>query len=452
MPESCQSDQISAALAKVRAPLFLARRSDSGGTLRLVLHTAESRSAKALGRQARAALKSDGVDCSLKVLVHRPNKLTRFRSLEGLMKRLHGGAIVYDPTQFVGRSEAIVELGAALRRALPGKITGLFVEAERRTLYVIVNRDSFAKDVEALSIERGKTTSIVAETFVRWQAANNSRLALATRIGFEPPAGAKLISVDTLTVRSVVRTLLRRGITRNAIKVGAASLFGLGALVPAFAGGPAVSEPNFSAIMAGKLFNSTHFGGESSPWGGVGIKGAVPLGEHFGAQGDAALGTNGYYGVGGHLFWRDPSYGLLGAFASYEKNSNSDMSRIGGEAEMYMNQFTVRGALAGQGGTKSGLFGKLDLVFYATPEFSVTGGIVTDPGATYGHVGFEWQPATAALSGMSIFADGQFGQANRTEFMAGLKFHFGGAGRTLIDRDRRDDPEFSLFHLALGYQ
>ena len=155
--------------------------------------------------------------------------------------------------------------------------------------------------------------------------------------------------------------------------------------------------------------------------------------------------------MGGHLFWRDPSYGLVGAFASYEKNSSSDMTRIGGEAEMYMNQFTVRGALAEQGGTKSGVFGKLDLVFYATPEFSVTGGIVTDPGATYGHVGFEWQSAMTGLSGMSIFADGQFGQANRTQFMAGLKFHFGGAGRSLIDRDRRDDPEFSLFHLPLGY-
>ena len=176
MTRTSESERISAALAKVRAPLFLARRSDAGGTPRLVLHTAESRSARALGRQARAALKSGGVGCVLKVRVHRPNKLTRFRSLEGLMKRLHGGAIVYDPTQFVGRSEAIVELGAALRRALPGKITGLFVEAERRTLYVIVNRDSFAKDADALSVERGETTNIVAETFMRWRAAHELAL------------------------------------------------------------------------------------------------------------------------------------------------------------------------------------------------------------------------------------------------------------------------------------
>ena len=259
MPKASQSDQISAALAKIRAPLFLARWSDLGGTPHLVLHTAESRSANALGRQAGAVLKSAGIDCALKVVVHRPNKLTRFRSLEGLMKRLHGGAIVYDPTQFVGRSEAIVKLGVALRRALPEKIVGLFIEAERRTLYVLVDRDSYAKDGDGLAVERGNTTSTVAETFVRWQAANNSRFELATRIGFEPPAGTKLISVDTLTVRRVVRTLLRRGITRNAIKVGAASLFGLGALVPAFAGGPAVSEPNFSAIMAGKLFEFDPF-------------------------------------------------------------------------------------------------------------------------------------------------------------------------------------------------
>ena len=132
MPKASQSDQISTALAKIRAPLFLARWSDLGGSPCLVLHTAESRSAKALRRQAGAVLKSAGIDCALKVVVHRPNKLTRFRSLEGLMKRLHGGAIVYDPTQFVGRSEAIVKLGVALRRALPEKIAGLFIEAERR--------------------------------------------------------------------------------------------------------------------------------------------------------------------------------------------------------------------------------------------------------------------------------------------------------------------------------
>ena len=439
------------ALAKVKAPLFLARHSGAVGEQTITLHTADSRSAKALSRQAAVALKFEGIDTLCTVVVHRPSKLTRFRSLEVLTKRLGNGTIVYDPTHFVSRSEALVALGNDLRKALPNRISSLFFEAQRRTLYVIVNRESYASEAVAQTAERVETLRVVTETFGKWQAEKGSGFELTTRIGFDPPAGGKLISVDSLTVRSTLRGLFARGLNRTAIKVSAASLLGLTAAIPAVAQEPAVSAPNVSAIFAGKLFDQTDFG-QPSPWGAVGLKGAVPIASAFGLQGDVAVGSFGYYGLGGHLFWRDPAEGLIGAFASYERNNNSDMTRVGAEGEWYANRTTTfRGTIGEQSGTvPNGLFGKLDVVFYATPNFSLTGGVITDPGATYGHAGFEWQPAMTGLAGMSIFADGQFGQANRAQITAGLTFHFGGASKTLIDRDRRDDPFFSLLNLPLA--
>ena len=79
------------------------------------------------------------------------------------------------------------------------------------------------------------------------------------------------------------------------------------------AGGlPAVSAPN------GKL---SAFGGSQD--GGIyGVTGSytVPLGFPYGLQVDGMVGSGkgaAFYGVGGHLFWRDPAKGLLGLYGSY---------------------------------------------------------------------------------------------------------------------------------------
>jgi hypothetical protein len=441
------------ALAHIKVPLFLARRSEVKGRPLVTLHTTDRKTSRALARQADAALRAEGIDAATKVVVHRAAKLTRFRSLEALTGGLGNGDIVFDPTRFIARSESIVSLGKTLRRTLPRPVTGIFVEASRRALFVIVDRDAYAPEASVQTAEQAETLKIVTESVRAWQVENAEKLDLSIRVGFEPPAGTKLISVDSLTVKSTFRSLLHRGFRKHAVKVGLASLFGLTAAIPAAAQEPAVSAPNASAVIAGRLFDETHFG-EESPWGGVGVKAAIPLGNLFGFQADAAVGTYGYYGFGGHLFWRDPSMGLVGAFASYEENEADDMTRVGAEAEAYIDRFTVRGIAGHQSGSvQEGFFGNLDVIFYATPNFSLTAGAITDPGQDlYGHAGFEWQPAVDGLVPMSIFADGQFGSEDRTQVTAGLKFHFGGGSKTLMDRARRDDPELSLFHLPLGYK
>jgi hypothetical protein len=49
---------------------------------------------------------------------------------------------------------------------------------------------------------------------------------------------------------------------------------------------------------------------------------AVPLGCGYGLQADGlagSFGDNSIYAVGGHLFWRNPSSGLLGLYGSYQR-------------------------------------------------------------------------------------------------------------------------------------
>ena len=231
---------------------------------------------------------------------------------------------------------------------------------------------------------------------------------------------------------------MANGISKTRVyrRAGWASLLGL-------AGGPAVSAPNLSVVTRGALFDQNHFGTDS--FAGIGVKGAIPLGNAFGFQGDVGVGTDGYYGVGGHLFARDQSVGLLGAFASYEKNDFGSMSRYGVEGEVYWNRITVEGLASFQNSNLGdGFAGKLDLSFYATPNFRITGGVETDPGATFGHAGLEWQPGS--WSGVSVTLDGKFGNVNRNELAVGVNFHIGGTGKTLIQRDRGDDPTFLLFN------
>jgi hypothetical protein len=427
-------------LGRIRVPFFLASEASSGS--RIVLHTTERRHRRELGRSAAQALAFAGIERQVRVAVHRATRLTRYRSLETLVGSVLGQeAVLFDPTQFVTRASLIVALGTALRTALGAKLARLFMDTQRRTLFVVLDRQGDADDAARSGEVRAEVLAKIAVAHAAWQRQSSPNFDLAIRVGFEPPAETRLVAVDALTARHTLRALL----SRRALAAAWASLFGIAATVPAAAQGPAVSQPNFSVDTRGALFDDTHFG--SSDFAGLGLKGDLPLGELFGFQGEAAVGTDSYWGVGGHLFTRDPDKGLVGVIGSYEQNKFGHIDRVGGEGSAYLGPVTIDTQGGYQRSTQgNGFFGKLDLSYYATPDFKVTGGVQTDPQATFGHAGFEWQPAYMAMSSMSIYADGRFGNPSRNQIMAGLKFHFGGVGKSLKDRDRRDDPDGLLFN------
>ena len=82
---------------------------------------------------------------------------------------------------------------------------------------------------------------------------------------------------------------------------------------------------------------------------------SVPLGHSFGAQLDLGSGAFGNRPLGdatGHLFWRDPEKGLIGAYGSgllYGNNVGRGVWTAAGEFEAYLGKSTGRAVIGVQG-------------------------------------------------------------------------------------------------------
>jgi hypothetical protein len=458
-------DHVESALATVRVPLFLARITPSQRTPRIALHTTDRKSGASLRKQAESALRARGIVAACKVVVHRSAALARKKSLEAFNGAFADGETVFDPTGAISRSMAVVRAAGALRATLGVRLTGVFVDAERRALFVILDRSRFVGDSRSLLDQRVEAMRQVGEVMSVWRKAEPCSLELAVRIGFELPVGVGLIPVDRRSERMAGghRTFLGR-LRKPGIAATLASIVGVGSAAQALAADftlgstpgvlsqpePAVAAPNIGLIGAGGWRDGDNVDG--SGWGALGVSATLPLSEQFGGQIDAAVGSDSYAGVGGHLFWRDPNKGMLGVVGSYETSADATLSRVAVEGEIYRNDITVRGEVGAQSGTTAnGAFGGLDLTFYANPNFSMTvGGELGSQSIARAVV--EWQPASAGLSGLSLFADGEVGSNGYGRVLAGIKYYFGTHGASLKDRDRKYDPDFSLFNTqGLGY-
>jgi len=338
-----------------------------------------------LRSQAAAAIRARGIAADCKVVVHKPTALARKRSLEAFNSTFGKGETVFDPTGAISRSVSIECCATALRKVLGDRLQGVFLDANRRALFIILDRGRFSTAAATMLDERVETMSQVAETVKAWRSSEPNSIDVAVRIGFEPPTGLGLIPVDR---RSDHLTTRRRSFLDRLRKPGIAgtlaSLVGVSGVASALAGDlasngqsgaslaspadPAVAAPNVGVIGAGGWLNGNGF--NNLGWGGAGLKATTPLGDRFGAQFDAAFGSDNYYGVGGHLFWRD-SLGLLGVVGSFESMAGHSLSRVAVEGELYENAFTLGGQVGAQTGTTRGAFGGLDLTFYPTPNFSM---------------------------------------------------------------------------------
>jgi len=96
---------------------------------------------------------------------------------------------------------------------------------------------------------------------------------------------------------------------------------------------PAVSGINGKiSVLGGSLFDE----GYGALSGSI----SVPVSVRYGLQLDGSIGTHDGEFIGGgsgHLFWRDPTIGLLGVYGSYTYHDALDgsVSRIGIEGEYY---------------------------------------------------------------------------------------------------------------------
>ena len=173
---------------------------------------------------------------------------------------------------------------------------------------------------------------------------------------------------------------------------------------------------------------------------------AVPLSARWGGQIDDMLGSaggTGFYGIGGHLFTRDPAKGLLGAYASYAGwdsglASGTNSGKLGVEGESYLGRISLEGIAAYQLGTYEGPAGKATVAFYPTDNLRLD--------LSYSHsarpfdtvtAGVEWSPTA---SNISLFADASAISGGDWAALVGLKNYFGASQKSLIRRDREDDP------------
>jgi hypothetical protein len=227
--------------------------------------------------------------------------------------------------------------------------------------------------------------------------------------------------------------------------------------------GPAVSALN------GKL---SAFGGvisdDEAAYGAVGAF-SVPVGHSFGLQIDGMVGSADddlFYGVAGHLFWRDPAVGLLGFYASYAKWDSSttneleatpegpiplgsvqevfgaEVGKVGLEGEAYLGRFSLEGMVAYHFGDEEGVAGKGTIAFYPTDDLRLDVSVIHLDGPGFsGGLGVEWAPAAAG--GLALFADASIDEGEDVRAFGGATFYFG-PQKSLIRRHREDDPDVEL--------
>jgi hypothetical protein len=269
------------------------------------------------------------------------------------------------------------------------------------------------------------------------------------RVGFGLPA-ASLVPVDQRSVMSW-KARMGRAVGRYWKPVTIAALFGFGATTAARADDPAVAEPNLKV--------SGTFGEviDEYTWQVQG-QFTAPIGRSLGIAvegGGGAHDGHDYYGAAGHLFMRDPDSYLIGVFGGYAESSDFgfDVARAGLEGEFYLDAITISATAGYQFSSAlgDGAFGSIDLRWYVTKNFYVSGGGAIDDERAYGRVGAEWQPGFAALPGLAFNVQGVFGEDDYHSIMGGLTYYFG-VPATLQDRHRKYDPDSALFGLFQSIQ
>lgn len=240
---------------------------------------------------------------------------------------------------------------------------------------------------------------------------------------------------------------------------------------------PAVDGVNGTAAILG--------GGEDTKglFAGAGSL-AVPLGGQYGAEFDGVAGGFDDRFLGGgaaHLFWRNPAQGLLGLYGDAmhwdTPIGGVNVGHVGGEGEAYLGQWTVRAvagaefgnnaattstALVGVPGgivpttTANGslthvtrFFDTLTLVYYVTDNWSASVGQRYLGGRNAVAVGTEYALASNGNILPTLFAEGRLGEgSNNYGAWGGVQFYFGNSNKTLIRRNREDDPQSNLFDIA----
>jgi hypothetical protein len=441
-----QNVEIAKTLMSISGPVFAAVRNDaaSGG---LIVHASRSGDWARLRNEILTRLSSEGVT-DVKVQFHSPSKLARAKSLQAFVSSVSDGRIVYDPTGALARGRALVETSDALRASLGSRAKSFFYAPMLRSLVVVLRKPN-VKAGETLAVaDMAKIEASVVQA-VKSAFSALEGAAPSVRVGFSTPK-ALLVPVDRMSVEGLIERIAHSAKTFWK-PAAVAAVFGFGAVAPAAAQDPAVSEPNLKVRGSfGEVI-------DDFSWN---VEGAftAPLGERFGFAVEAGVAQQddtGSWSTAGHLFARDPESYLIGLFAAYAEGNEFDIdaTRVGGEFELYMDDVTLSGHAGYQFSSSLGdkAVGGIDFKWYADQNFAISAGAFGDEDATYGRGRLEWQPGFAALPGLAFNVDGVIGEDDYHSVMGGLTYYFG-TPVSLKDRHRRQDPESALFGILQAVQ
>ena len=210
---------------------------------------------------------------------------------------------------------------------------------------------------------------------------------------------------------------------------------------------PAVDGVNGKLSIEG---GQTFGGGEA-----YGISGSVamPLGHQLGLQVDGAAGTfegsaiddAQVFAGAAHLFWRDPSRGLLGVYGGVihaDALNDFNVRMFGLEGASYLGRLTVEGVV-GISHTEafgSDAFADVELAYYPDDNMRLDTGYSVVSDSHVFKLGGEWAFAGQAGAVSSAFVDGYVNDNGDGLAVAGLRFYFGQSDKSLIRRHREDDP------------
>jgi hypothetical protein len=217
-----------------------------------------------------------------------------------------------------------------------------------------------------------------------------------------------------------------------ANSLGKAAIALLWMCTAAVAGEPAVSGPNGKFAIEG--------GGGADEGEGIATGSfALPIGHDFGMQTDGVVGSFADELLGGialHLFTRDPSRYLFGAYGSYHTWDRINIWRAALEGELYIGPVTLEGIAGyesldvpsivdGQAVLSlddKHLFGQADVGYYITDDFKIYAGYRYINETSFGAAGTEYLIRGFEVP-VALFARGDFGDEFVQNVTGGVRIY-----------------------------
>ena len=187
---------------------------------------------------------------------------------------------------------------------------------------------------------------------------------------------------------------------------------------------------------------------------------ALPVTHQFGFQTDALysrISDQDFYGGAGHLFWRDPSIGLVGLTGGYLYRSGVGTFQVGAEGEYYLDRFTF-GAFAGVGqinyanpapfidSNPTRFVGSVSAGCYPISNLLVSASYTTAFRDNLVKGNLEYQ---TPIRGLALTAEAALGDNGYDHLLFGVRYYFG-ANKSLRERHRQDDPPGLMHQILYG--